>query len=304
MRPPKPFMLALVALILLSPGVSHAWNYAGHRIIASIAYRQLDEPTRKRVADVLAKHPAQADLWAGRANNGNDAALALFWNASIFPDDARRPPWEEYNRPSAHYVNFRILADRGNKVEPPLEGENVINSYIAHHRKLQDPGTLAEEMALHLSWVFHQAGDIHQPLHAVARFSKALPGGDRGGNAVTFPNPRSRGDRGNNLHAYWDDLLGTDESPEAVNGTADRLVAEFPREGFAEELKKANIGDWAEEGVGISLKTVYNNLDPEITSFADRPVGYDADAERVARRRAALAGYRLADELKRMFGEK
>jgi hypothetical protein len=25
-------------------------------------------------------------------------------------------------------------------------------------------------------------GDIHQPLHAVARFSKALPEGDRGGN--------------------------------------------------------------------------------------------------------------------------
>jgi len=51
----------------------------------------------------------------------------------------------------------------------------------------------------------------------------------------------------------------------------------------------------------ISLKTVYNNLDPEITNFVDVPVGYDADARRAARRRVALAGYRLADELKRLF---
>lgn len=53
----------------------------------------------------------------------------------------------------------------------------------------------------------------------------------------------------------------------------------------------------------ISLMTVYNNLDPEVTTFADVPVGYEADATRSARRRAALAGYRLADELKRLFGE-
>ncbi len=120
MRPPKsPTPFLAVMLILATPGVSRAWSYAGHRVIASIAYRQLDEPTRKRVAEVLKKHPAYADLWANRATNGADEALALFWNASVFPDDARRPPWAKYNRPSAHYVNYRILADQGNRVEPP-----------------------------------------------------------------------------------------------------------------------------------------------------------------------------------------
>lgn len=53
--------------------------------------------------------------------------------------------------------------------------------------------------------------------------------------------------------------------------------------------------------MAISLKTVYNNLDPNIMQFAERPVGYEADATRIARRRAALAGYRLADELRRLF---
>ena len=114
--------------------------------------------------------------------------------------------------------------------------------------------------------------------HAVARFSKALPEGDRGGNEVHIPNPRGRGGRGNNLHAYWDDLLGTDEDPAHIEKLAEELILEYPRAGFADELSKTNIRDWAEESVQICLKTVYTNLDPEITKFADVPIGYDADA--------------------------
>lgn len=33
----------------------------------------------------------------------------------------------------------------------------------------------------------------------------------------------------------------------------------------------------------------------------DVPIGYEADARRAARRRVALAGYRLAEELKQTF---
>jgi hypothetical protein len=286
-----------------APGRVLAWNYTGHRVISSVAYRALDDATRKRVADALRKHPAYGGLWAKRATNGPDEDLNLFWNASVFPDDARQPPWDRYNAPRTHYVNFRILADRGNTVEPPVEGENVLNSYVAHLAGVRDPGTPPGDKALHLSWVFHQAEDIHQPLHSVARISKAFPEpeGDRGGNGVSLPNPRARGERGNNLHAYWDDLLGADDAPDAVARVADGLAAEYPRAAFAGELTRTDIRQWAAEGVPISLNTVYRNLDPAITRFADRPVGYDADATRAARRRAALAGYRLADELKRLF---
>jgi hypothetical protein len=84
---------------------------------------------------------------------------------------------------------------------------------------------------------------------------------------------------------------------------AEELIREYPRAGFTEELAKINIRDWAEESVQISLKTVYKNLDLEITMFPDLPVAYEADATRAARRRAALAGYRLADELKRLFAD-
>jgi hypothetical protein len=201
-------------------------------------------------------------------------------------------------------VNYRIRADQANRVDPPVEGENILNSYAAHVRRAGDSRTPAAERALHLSWMFHQVGDIHQPLHAVARFSAALPDGDRGGNSVIFPNPTARTDRGNNLHAYWDDLLGTDEEPDAVEALAAGIMAEHPRTNLGDELVRSRINQWAEESVAISLKTVYRNLDPGLTRFTDRPVGYDADARKVARRQAALAGYRLADALKRIVDSK
>jgi hypothetical protein len=299
----KKLRLFTAILIILTPRPSFAWNYTGHRVIASIAYRQLDDQTKRKIAEVLRAHPAHADLWANRPTNGPDEILNLLWNASVFPDDARSEPWRRYGRSQAHYVNYRVLTDQGVRVEPPVRGENILNSYVAHLKQIQNPRVSIEDKAMHLSWVFHQAGDIHQPLHAVARFSKALPEGDRGGNEVHVPNPRARGGRQYNLHAYWDDLLGNDQESAAVERLAEDLMREYPREGFTGDLAKTNIRDWAEESVQISLTTVYRNLDPEITTFAELPVGYEADATRVARRRAALAGYRLADDLKRLLGD-
>jgi hypothetical protein len=201
-------------------------------------------------------------------------------------------------------VNFRIKADQGNRVEEPEQGENIINSYVAHLRRIRDYKTLIEEKAVHLSWILHQLGDIHQPLHAVARFSQAFPHGDRGGNEVHFPNSSARGGRQYNLHTYWDDLLGTDSSPETVERLAAELMREYPARGFERELVRMEISDWAQESVALSLSVAYRNLDPNIKVFADKPIGYEADALKAARRRVTLAGYRLADELEQLFGSK
>jgi hypothetical protein len=91
---------ALVAI--LTPTVTYAWNYTGRRVIASIAFRQRDDKTKQRIAEVLKKHPAYADLWAHRPTNCPDETLNLFWNASVFPDDARSEPWRRYGRSLAH----------------------------------------------------------------------------------------------------------------------------------------------------------------------------------------------------------
>jgi hypothetical protein len=53
-----------------------------------------------------------------------------------------------------------------------------------------------------LAWLFHDVGDIHQPLHSTALFSLRLfREGDCGGNLIkTF--------QAFNLHAVWDQFPG------------------------------------------------------------------------------------------------
>ncbi|WP_165231296.1 S1/P1 nuclease [Aquisphaera insulae] len=302
-RARTPLIVFLAAAVLAFPPGARAWNPKGHRVVSTIAYRQLDDRTRQKIAAILKQHPASQRLWFDRATNGKDEVLNLFWNAATFPDDAREAPWKDYHVGKAHYVNYRLLADQGNKVEPPLKDENILDSYEQHLKHVRDPKVSDQDKAIDLSWIIHQAGDIHMPLHAVARFSKALPKGDRGGNEVKIPNPRSTNDRFNNLHGYWDDLLGSDEDANLAVQVADELIAEHPTSEFADALKKTTIRDWAEESVQHCLSTVYDGLDPETPIVAAAPDGYDAAAVALARKQMALAGYRLAGELKRLFAE-
>jgi hypothetical protein len=296
-QPRRTVALALLAVALAtSPAL--AWNNTGHRLIALIAYNQLDPAIRQKVADLLTRHPAAGSLWLNRPANGPDPSINLFMNAAIFPDEARGEPWRIYGRSAAHYVNYRIMALDGNRIDPPLDGENLLNSYVAHLKKIAEARKPESERALSLSWIFHQAGDIHQPLHAVARFAPAWPDGDRGGNQLTVPNPGG----GPNLHSYWDGLLGKDESPGAVSALAAAIQAEYPRDRLASDLGRTNVGDWARESADACVQTVYKGLDPRLTRITQMPDSYESEAKALARRRAALAGYRLADELNRLFG--
>jgi len=62
--------------------------------------------------------------------------------------------------------------------------------------------------------LIHLVGDIHQPLHAVSRYTKAHPGGDAGGNLfyIKYNNIH-------NLHALWDAQVGLSDGgyPTPVN---------------------------------------------------------------------------------------
>ena len=53
--------LTLLSLVA-TPCLAHAWISVGHRVIASIACKLLDEAMKWPVAEVLLKHSAYADL--------------------------------------------------------------------------------------------------------------------------------------------------------------------------------------------------------------------------------------------------
>ncbi len=56
-------------------------------------------------------------------------------------------------------------------------------------------------MALRL--LIHYLGDVHQPLHTVARVNYNYPEGDHGGNSVKLPEINGT----DNLHSVWDSMV-------------------------------------------------------------------------------------------------
>jgi hypothetical protein len=135
-----------------------------------------------------------------------------------------------------------------------------------------------------LVWLMHLVGDVHQPLHATTRVSKADPKGDGGGNNVKCGSPCPA-----ELHGYWDDLLGTSPNPVPALAAALALPAADPV-----AAKIADESKWIAESFQLAKADVYV---PPIGT-GDGPftltVAYESNAKTVAQTRVALAGARLA----------
>lgn len=66
-----------------------AWNAAGHRLTAFIAWQQLSPNTREVIRQTLVRHP-DYEHWVERAHT--DSGVAIFAEASTWPDDIRNDP--------------------------------------------------------------------------------------------------------------------------------------------------------------------------------------------------------------------
>jgi hypothetical protein len=116
-------------------------------------------------------------------------------------------------------------------------------------------------------------------------FSHDLPGGDHGGNLVTLCEKPCRDE----LHAFWDEVLGKSTSAIASINAA-RKLPQVPADNGAD----ADVLAWVNEGFTIAKQSVYA-----------RPIGeghgpfmltdaYKQSAKQIAETRAAVAGVRLA----------
>src|SRR5262249_23270627 len=135
-----------------------------------------------------------------------------------------------------------------------------------------------------LTWLLHLVGDVHQPLHCSTRVSSTDREGDRGGNNVKL----DCGGCGPELHAFWDDVLGTSESPTTVIAFARGLPVP--------DATLAAVSDekvWVAESFQATQEQVY--VSP--VGGGDGPFaltdGYRARAKTLAGQRIALAGARL-----------
>ena len=144
-----------------------------------------------------------------------------------------------------------------------------------------------------IAWLAHLVGDIHQPLHAISRFTAQHPGGDAGGNLVRFCDTLC--DAPTNLHAYWDNLMGEQTDIAAIHTLAAALLTQPEPVGET----NTDVAAWSKLSAELAKHFVYawpidTGSNPQ-TKFSPRPdSAYEAQAHNVARRQILLAGYRLA----------
>jgi hypothetical protein len=340
---------AATGLAAAAPG--HAWNDFGHELIARIAWQELEPEVRSRVLALFREAPRDSLMHCldlnqdrrrgcgrfsyrlGDAPTAEDGDRILFERAAYWPDLARQ--LDKYNRPTWHYIGWtwRQGADgTAHDTDLPVPEPNAVSQLVELARSVADTSGRPDKRAIHLAWIFHLVGDIHQPLHAASRVTERRDEreGDRGGNGFGLD------DWNRNLHAFWDGALDArfraDYQQQALATLTsdsnrpppserfwrafgelrdreyethkDRVAAEArSRHPFDDavraSLKSGDFEAWARESNQIVRTSVYP---ADLTRGKAPPSAYADFAYDTSLRRAAIAGYRLADLLREMLG--
>jgi hypothetical protein len=136
-----------------------------------------------------------------------------------------------------------------------------------------------------LTWLLHLVGDVHQPLHSATRVSSSQPDGDAGGNLVHICKPGCSRE----LHAFWDDILGTSSNPNSALTVGKSLPAPDPT-----RAGKSDAADWVEESFEDAKNAVYVAPIGAGAGPFTITAAYTDAARILAKQRVALAGARLA----------
>jgi hypothetical protein len=323
-------VIVLAAVMLMSvPRAAQAWNETGHMTAAAVAWRQLDEAQRRQVGELLKQHPHYEKFLAARVPEGVNVNEWAFMRAAVWSDWVRParpgnadaevfkgPDITSYHRGEWHYIDKPwVVPQDVKKVDPATRPaatrpvrENVVTALNTNAKILTDANAKPVDRAVALCWVIHLAGDVHQPLHAISMYSQEYPDGDRGGNADVI-----RAD-GNVLrvHSYWDGILGNSDAYDAVKFLAGGILndPQLARPKLHELAERPAFAQWADESYRWAIALAYLNgrlrtahadayFDKRINDADVPPVphSYYANARELSRRRIALAGYRLAEQI-------
>ncbi len=300
-----------------------AWNDTGHKIIASIAWGELQPAVRAKVTELLKKHPQYSVyLEDPKAATPAAGAFSAFLIGATWADMVRTPVGKNrlYNHGTWHYIDLPFVVGvlpEGTAApeepvtdwKPGIEPTNAVQAWQKNLAELKDPVAPDEQRAVALTWILHLAGDIQQPLHAVSMYSAEYPTGDRGGNSQMI----SVGGSVINLHMLWDDMLGRYTDEKIIRELAGKIQREYPREARKDQIKAGDIKAWALESFGEAREVVYLNgklaslsrekLNADKTApVPELPKDYLDAAKTLARKKMALGAYRLADCLNEAFG--
>jgi hypothetical protein len=303
------YLYTLVGLTLAT-AAAQGWNDKGHMVVAHLAWKELTVEERAKVVQFLQRHPHYAEYLKHDRPDNIPEDEWVFMRAGTWADWIRGGPPErrKYNEPTWHYINFPLVPAGSNVKPPELPATHVVKQ-IPASKEIAKLGGSQEERAIHICWVFHLIGDIHQPMHTITLFSKEFPDGDRGGNRSLL---RING-RVIQMHSFWDNLLGEAVTLSSIGSTV--LDVEKALQEHASEIEsdlKANQTSeaWAKEGFALAKRHAYRNGELLPANIDTKPAkdvipevteAYAKNAGHVARLGAGKAGKRLAVVLREIL---
>ena len=257
---------------------AHAWRAAGHMVVADIAYQRLEPEVAREVDRLVA---VLADF---------EPKCTDVLTSSLWMDRIQGLGWRSFRR--WHYINIPYNAG-GLPSMPEVDTDNAVEAVREAISIFRNPDAPDLAKAIMLRVLLHVAGDLHQPLHATGRITAEHPRGDRGGNdflLLDFDGEPS------NLHKLWDSTLGllpnlegTEAERAEVRALAAEVVSAVPEDSLS-EWQELDPSVWAQESFHLATSVVYVGISEGRTPSEV----YRVKSQLVARRRIALAGYRLS----------
>lgn len=299
----------LCALLMSAQSSAMAWHDTGHMIVAQVAYMRLT-PAAKAKVDALFAPPqgtrrpliylCAGYYMADTCEKIYDPITIAVWMDDFRGDSLNSPKYDNW-----HYVDYPFFdgVPEGGKAGP--EPENALARINWAINSLREGGMNPKTEAETTAFLYHLVGDVHQPLHATARVTAAHPDGDAGGNLFKLAIPSEP--RVTNLHTFWDAAGGAFgfQSPkrpldqagkDKIRTLAEAVMKDYPADSMPES-KKLDPHDWAMESYALAVSVTYKN----ITEGSAPSASYTEEAQKLSRKRLALAGYRLANVLNTLF---
>jgi hypothetical protein len=291
----------VVLCFCLAQSGALAWQEAGHKLVASIAYSEL--ATRERAAvDAILKQHTNYSSWRAEFDRAQPSASLgqfVFMEASTWADKIR----DSHNpdtHPEWHYINYPLRPPDFPE-QPAPSRTNVVSAIEEAMAVLQDQNASRSGQAESLAWLIHLVGDIHQPLHCTSLFGGSFDSrdGDRGGNSFWIKLKEDSA-RPVKLHTLWDGLPGTGKDPDRLVKKAEEWKGAHRRRDYPANAFGGTAATWSQEGRRLALEQIYRPL-PGLDGRESRPIlapaDYFRDSKALAEAQVTLAGYRLADQI-------
>lgn len=300
-------LITCVVVISFLCSYSFAWSKSGHMLTGAIAHQDLkqrDPAAAKVVAELLwnstlPKIHKEADSYY---SHDMDPQFRFFLAAARWADDVR--DLKEEHQKYWHFINIPYKPDgEPNWIRPSNPKRSNIKVTLTEQIKiLRDEDSTDADKAKALVWVFHLVGDIHQPLHTIAIFSKQYPRGDSGGNAIYIRPQIGKG--AINLHSYWDRSLGTSDNVTDIKNQG-ILLRNMHTRSSLDEVEEDDLDAWIKESYDLAVEAAYLSGELTMAKKASQavpvPDGYNDTMKTASEKRAVLAGYRLSDLLSSIF---